>query len=222
MRKALAYSVAFASIILLLAVACAPARATTYTLGLTLGTTGTYSTSTTHINETGMDILVTWTNATALTLASTDHYSNGTVGHRYDTWDVRYGPGGNISLAFEWIMVVAANLNAGDQVAQYGTTATINSSTSMFVAGTIRTVNLWQLGDDLFVYWDKATGLMVKQIMNLGTILGWFNYTMIATNAWVGLPIPGYPLEAIGIALTIGVCTGLIYRRKHPQHASPP
>jgi hypothetical protein len=222
MRKALACSVALASILLLLAVACTPARAVDYKLGLTLGTTATYSASTTISNETSMAIVVVWTNATALRLASTDHYANGTEKNRYDTWDVRYGPGDNFSLAFEWIMVVAANLNAGDNIVMSGSTATINSSTSMIVAGATRTVNLWQLGQDFFVFWDKPTGLMVKLNMNLGYIIGWFNFTLTSTTAWIGLPaIPGYPFEAIGIALAIGVCTGLVYRRKHPQHASP-
>jgi hypothetical protein len=222
MRKALVCSVALASILLLLTVACAPARATTYTLGLTLGTTATYSASITHSNETMLTIAVTWTNATALTVASIDHFANGTVENRYDTWDVRYGPGGNITLAIEWLWVVAANLNAGDQITQYGSTATINSSTTMVVAGATRTVNLWQLGQDFWAYWDKPTGLLAKLNMNWGPIIGWFNFSLTATTAWIGLPaIPGYPFAAIGIALAIGVCTGLVYRRKHPQHASP-
>lgn len=166
-------------------------------------------------------MVVLWSNGTALTASLTYHYGNGTVSTKHYTWDVRYGAEGNISLAFsfEWLKVVAANLNPGDNLWTAGDPSPINSSTTMLVAGATRTVNLWQIQDDLFVYWDKPTGLMVKMNMNF---LGWWNFTLTATNAWLGLPIPGYPLEAIGIALTIGVLSGLLYRRKHPKQASPP
>jgi hypothetical protein len=219
MRRALACSVALASILLLLAVACTPARAVDYKLGLALGTTASYSASTTNTNETSLDIVVVWTNATALRLASTDRYANGTEETRYDTWDVRYGPGDNITLAVEWLWVVAANLSAGDQIVMYGIPRTVNSSTIMMAAGAIRTVNLWQLKQDLFVYWDKPTGLMVKLNMNWGPVIGWFNFTLTATTAWTSLAIPGYPFEAIGIALAVGVFTGVLYHRKQPKRA---
>jgi hypothetical protein len=223
MRKALAGSVALASILFLLVVACAPARATDYTVGLTVGSTATYSASTTFTNETSLTMVVTWTNTTALTVASVDHFANGTTQNRFDTWDVRYGPGGNITLAVQWLWVIAANLNVSDHIVMSGSAATFNSSTTMVVAGAIRTVNLWQLEQDFFGYWDKSTGLLAKLNMNWGPIIGWFNFTLTSTTAWTGLPaIPGYPLEAIGLALALGVSTGLIYRHKRPQYGSPP
>jgi hypothetical protein len=225
MRKALAGSVALASILLLLAVACAPARATTYTLGVPTGTTAVYATSYTNVNITSEGLQVTWTNSTALTVSAAYHYSNGTVQTSVFTWDVRYGPDSNLTLvfSFEWLKVVAANLSPGDDLWESGDPSPINSSTTMLAAGALRTVNLWQIDDELFVYWDKPTGLMVEMNMYLGSLIGWFNFTLSSTTAWTGLPaIPGYPFEAIGLALAIGVCTGLVYRRKHPRRASPP
>jgi hypothetical protein len=219
MRRELTCAVALASLLLLLAVGCAPARAVDYNVGLSVGNTATYSASITKANITSQAIVVAWTNVSALRLATTYHYANGTEKTRYDTWDVRYGPTGNLTLAFsfEWLKVVAANLNAGDNLWLAGDPAPINQSITMIVAGASRTVNLWQIEQDLFVYWDRATGLMVQLNMNLGPLLGWINYTMTTTNAWIGLPIPGYPLEAIGIAFILALLVGVLYRREHPK-----
>jgi hypothetical protein len=60
---------------------------------------------------------------------------------------------------------------------------------------------------------------MVKLNMNWGPVIGWFNFTLTATTAWTSLAIPGYPFEAIGIALAVGVFTGVLYHRKQPKRA---
>jgi hypothetical protein len=219
MRRELACSVALASILLLVAATCAPARAATYTVGVSVGTTATYSASLTNANISSQNIEVLWTNLTAVRLASTYHYTNGTDHTRFDTWDVRDPIDANFSLglSFEWLKVIAANLTAPDLLWPTGDPAPINSTTIMFVAGVIRTVHFWDVLDhELVVYWDKATGLMVKLNLYMGSIIGWLNYSMSATNAWEStLPaIPGYPLEAIGIALALGLLVGVLYRRK--------
>jgi len=219
MKREVTCAVALASILLLLAATCAPARAATYTVGVSVGTTATYSASLTGGNITSQNIQVLWTNLTAVRLMSTYHWVNGTAESRIDTWDVRDPMDANFSLglSFEWLKVVAANLTTGDPLWPTGDPAPINSTTIMLVGGVIRAVTVWDVAHhELVVNWDRATGLMVKLNMYWGPTIGWFNYTLSATNAW-GLtlpPIPGYPLEAIGIALILGLLLGVLYRRK--------
>lgn len=224
MRRELACAIGLASILVLLAANLAPARAATYVVGVSTGTTATYTASTTSGNISSQNIQVLWTNLTAVRLSTTYHYTNGTDETRIDTWDVRDPVGANISLAlsFEWLKVVAANLTTGDPLWPTGDPAPINSTTVLFVAGVIRTVIVWDVADhELVVQWDRETGLMVNLYMYFGSTYGWFNFSMSATSAWgFGLPsIPGFPLEAIGIALAIGLLTGVLYRRKHPKRA---
>lgn len=229
MRKGLVCSVALASILLLAAAICAPARAVDYTLGLAVGTTATYSPSyTMGTNVTSGDLEVTWRNDTALSVVFTSHYGSMYQEFGYATWDVRYGPGSNASLAMISLYVVAANLNVNDPIVMSGIyhTWTINSSTTWFVANAFRIVNVHQQGQYLFAYWDRQMGLMVKLSWNVGLITpDWFNLTLTATSAWTGATtpaIPGYPVEAIGIALAIGLVTGALFHRKHPKPVSPP
>jgi len=224
MRKALGCAVALASIFLLVAVTCAPARAVDYKMGLSVGNTATYSVDTTNNTVTSQVIEVVWTNTTALRLVTTTHYTNGTVDARTNTWDVRYGPEGNLTLAFtfEWLKVVATNLTVGDNLWMAGDAAPVNSSATLFAAGALRTVNVWNRADDVFAYWDRSTGLVINLFLDFGSLFGWVNLSLSSTNIWGGLAIPGYPFEAIGIAVAIGVLTGVLYHRKHPKRASPP
>jgi len=225
MRKALTCFVTLASILILLGVTCTPTRAATYTMVLPLGTTGAYTEAANTQHVAGQSFVLLWTNATALKTAFTVAYDNGTAPvTKTFLWDVRYGPGNNITLAGQWFMVVAANLNVGDSCTEYGKSWTINSSTTMVVAGSSRTVNLVQLAQVVFMYWDRPTGLLVKMNMYAGPTYGWFNTTLTATTAFTTIttpPIPGYPFEAIGIALAVGVVAGVLYHRKHPKRTSP-
>jgi hypothetical protein len=157
---------------------------------------------------------------TNATMVGTTYHGDGTI---HDS----FTKSGNISLYTNVFAqnlrpyVIAANLNVGDNIT-IGSPVTfkINSSSTMSVAGTQRTVlnlNYNQLGSRTDFYYDQSTGLTVKaNIYEGGTT--WENITLISTNAWSAAPAGVSDLlllTGIGIgAIVVGLAVGLVIGRR--------
>jgi hypothetical protein len=161
---------------------------------------------------------------TNATMVGTTYYDDGTI----------YGSfikDGNISLYTNLFaqnlrpFVIAAGLNVGDNIT-YGAPIMmkINSSSTMLVAGSQRTVlnlNYNQLGSRTDFYYDAATGITVKaNIYEGGT--SWENITVISTTAWSQAPagasdiilLAGVGAGGIVVGLIVGLAIGRMRKSK--------
>jgi hypothetical protein len=111
-------------------------------------------------------------------------------------------------VVFDIMWFVPADLVSGQLVS---IPYVINETTSMLVAGAVRTVNHLRIAADNYgagdyhpdIYWDKATGVLVKaNILRYST---WTNITMLSTNMWSNGDWTTLLLIGGGVALVIAV-----------------
>lgn len=199
------------TILLVISSTCVPTLATSYTLGVQAGNTADYTASlSANATVARMHLLVQNVTGTTAGLNTTYYFSNGTVSENtFGSVDVSAGS----FLGF--LFLIAKNLNQSDPIYS-GATITLNASTTMNVAGADRTVNTLSVAGALFIYWDKATGIMVKLAFNSS---GWFNMTMTSTNMWSG-GLFGLSTETlliigvVGVVVIIAAAVLLMRRRK--------
>jgi len=214
MKLASRYSiVAVFFIFLVLLANCPSALAVDYTkVGVKVGNTANYKTSTSFGTYNGTQILVYGVILSGIVyLNFTYYYPNGTVASRYQIiCDLIAGsiPGS----AF----LLAANLTAGNPI--YSSAAmTINETITMTFAGTPRTVNHLRLPNGQFeAYWDKATGLVCK--LNYFYIVGWLNMTIMSTDAWTVVTPPPPPPAPVTPPLSIKLSGEFDYSPLEPTN----
>lgn len=146
---------------------------------------------------------------TELSIEFDGHFANGTW---YSPWTGHLDLSNNSVLTGgvvdDIMWIVPADLVNGQLVS---IPYVINETTSMLVAGAVRTVNHLRIAADNFgagdyhpdIYWDKATGVLVKaNILRHNT---WTNLTMLSTNMWSNGDWTTLLLISGGVALVIGV-----------------
>jgi len=186
---------------------CTSASAADYTkVGVKLGNTADYKTSTDWGTYNRTQLLVYGIVGTIIYLNLTDYYPNGTIANKHQVI-------GDLVIGNDFIYayLLAANLTVGDPI-YVGASMIINETITMTFAGTPRTVNHLRLPDGLFeAYWDKATGLMTK--LNLW-FLGWLNMTIVSTDAWSIVTPPPPPPVAPPLSVELsGEFDYFIYER---------
>lgn len=232
MKRRIAFALATLTLVLVLTTAMRPTAAIVYTPGITPSTS--VYTQKFSIGGTGYKLVNTVYNVAGTHVhENLTYYVNGTLYRKLNP-DVDVAANDY----FDMPTIIAANLTTGGLL--YGTPGpTINSSTTMIVAGANRTVNYFKqnpnfnasvLGFYLEAWWDKATGLSVK--WNLWWPAGqggplWQNVTMVSTTAWSPSPPAPTPspsafsttsilaIAGVGIvALVIGFLVGRSGKRK--------
>lgn len=225
MRQKLVYGLALLSIFLFFSTTIINASATTYTVGVTAGTTASYNvTQTGYTSSTTVTLKVTSVSGTTITYAATGSLPNGTTEAVPGTGDVSTGT------AFPFF--IGANLGSGDVIgSEYGFAFTINDTETMTVGGASRSVNhlnwTWALTGTVLValnlYWDKPTGMLAEwQFYENLTIVGgpaasWLNMTMTSAGITVGSTGSGAPsglssteLLLIGVVVVVVVVVALV------------
>ena len=200
MRKRIAYPLALLSILFVLTATASSAAAADYTkIGVKIGDTATYALSETGSTDNTTTLLVWGILGTQVYLNFTDYTPLGTVDvKRQVIADIYAGS----SVGF--IDLVAGNLTVNNELYSGSTGYWINDTTSMIISGLNRTVNHFKiLGGDVEVWWDKATGLMVKSNF-FRHITGWYNLTMISTTAWSAPAQPPSLLSNSWVLVAIG------------------
>ncbi len=153
---------------------------------------------------------VTNVNGSSLSFEARTSYRNGTVLVEESTIDVILGNNaGNATF-------VAAGLSAGDRIYTNGSLASsrINSTSLGDFAGLMRETNLfnstrvfpdenWAVWTE--VYWDKITGVLVKQFWSYAQLTnnkllteGSIEYKMVDNNAWLKMPDTVAPIAKAG------------------------
>jgi hypothetical protein len=115
---------------------------------------------------------------------------------------------GNITdgngFSFPLFLVIASNLNQGDQIYLGGGVPAINETIPMSIAGYTRTVNFLNLthsGEYMRYWWDQPTGMAVQARILLGGISA--NITMTSTTAFETSGAP--PFNATTLIIVVGV-----------------
>jgi hypothetical protein len=220
LRKRVAYPLALLFVLLVLTATTSSAVAADYTkIGVKIGDKATYALSETGSTDNTTTMLVWGILGTQVYLNFTDYTPSGTVDVKYPAIvaDV-YAGGGSGSVGY--MRLIASNLTANDELYLGSAGYWINDTTSMIISGINRTVNHFKiLGGDVEVWWDKATGLMVK--LNFWRhITGWYNLTMISTTAWSAPAQPpslfgnSWVLVAIGEGVLIVALIALVALRR--------
>ena len=221
MRQKLVYSLALLSILLFFSTTIINASATTYTVGVTTGTTASYNvTQTGSTSTTTVTLTVTGVSGTTITYTGTGTLPNGTIVPVPGTGDVSTGT------AFPFF--IGANLGPGDAIGStYGFALTINNTETMTVGGASRSVNhlnwtIALMGTVLAafnLYWDKPTGMLAEgQFYALAGLSGsWLNWTMTSAGITGGSTGSGAPsglssteLLLIGVVVVVVVVVALV------------
>jgi hypothetical protein len=229
LRQKLVYGLALISIFLFFSTTIINASATTYTVGVTAGTTASYNvTQTGYTSSTTVTLKVTSVSGTTITYSETGALPNGTTEPVPGTGDVSTGT------AFPFF--IGANLGPGDVIGnEYGFVFTINDTETMTIGGASRSVNHlnWTfalMGTVLFalnLYWDKPTGMVAEWQFYTNTTIGlggsggsgasWLNMTMTSAGITVGSTGSGAPsglssteLLLIGVVVVVVVVLALV------------
>jgi hypothetical protein len=218
LRQKLVYGLALLSIFLFFSTTIVNASATSYTVGVTPGTTASYTIAQTgQTSTTTATIKVTSVSGTTITFTGSGALPNGTALPTVETVDVSNGS----SFPF----FIGANLGAGDPV-YTNALFTINGTETMNVGGASRSVNyLIETvaigGQPYFIfnlYWDKPTGMLAEgQIWIYGLTGGsWLNMTMTSAGITGGSSsAPGglssTDLLLIGVVVVVVVVIALVF-----------
>ena len=144
---------------------------------------------------------------------TTGHQLNGIYSSFVRTFDFQAGE------VSAWI-IIPANLNPGDTFydAVYNQSYAIQGELQETIAGSIRTITYINNSMGRYKQWDKATGVFVETIDNVG------NYTVdataYATNMWspqiLGLDPTVFYVVIVAIVVVIVALTlmSIFYRRK--------
>jgi hypothetical protein len=224
LRNKIVYGLALFSILLFFSTTINTATATSYTVGVTAGTSADYSVKQTGTTATGtIHINVTSVSTPKITYKESGSWANGTTITEFTVT-------GDVSDGSSLLWFIGADLAAHDPV-YTSALASINETVTMTVGGASRSVNHINLtigsGSIVYViinaYWDKPTGLLA-QIMLYYTTIGWTNMTLSSTTAWggggglggegtiLGMSVTG--LAAVGGALVIIIVIAVIVLRR--------
>jgi len=226
MRQKLVYGLALLAVFLFFSTTIINASATSYTVGVTAGTTASYNvTQTDQTSTTTLTLTVTSVSGTSISFTAAGTFPNGTAAPGAETGDV------TSDTAFPFF--IGANLGAGDLVYP-GAIWTINDTETMTVGGASRSVNhlnwtyaaLGQVYFILNLYWDKPTGMLAEgQFYVFGLSGGlWLNITMTAAGITGGSSGSGAPgglsstdLVLIGavVVVVIVIAIFVVLRRRH-------
>jgi len=186
-----------------------------------------------------MKITVQSVSNTFVTVETVTHYENGTEETETMSGDIAIGSG-NLT-----IFILPADLGEGDTIPISGLPSgippTINGTVTKTYAGAQRDVNyiganvsISNQTVNLYIYWDKATGILCEYTMSMS--MTYMNYTfsesmqakITGTNLWAGGIIPGMPDYALYIIIAVVIVVIIVAavlvtrKRKAPTPAAAP
>jgi hypothetical protein len=149
-------------------------------VGVKVGDTADYKISQSFSTDNMTRFYVTYISGTVVTADDLTFSPNGTLDSS-TSWTVNISSYGNLA----YPVLLAAGLKVGDHLSSDPSSPTIDTNTTLNVAGTSRlAIHAHETGLLYYLdgYWDQATGLLIEG--NFFVLVGWFNLTLISTSVW--------------------------------------
>jgi hypothetical protein len=222
MKKNLVFGLVILSVFLVLSATFASTKAASYSqLGVQTGDRADYSLIQDHPYPVNMSnaarINFDTVTGTFVSLTLLTYYPNGTVSSTITRM-------GDVSMGanYTYLYVIAVNLTKDDPIFS-GATFKINETIPLAVAGLQRLVNHLKVSVGFAhydLYWDQATGLMVKanqHIVSNGGI--WQNLTLTSTTVFSTSNVPAsFDLVLVaaigGVVGVLAMATVIVVRRR--------